>query len=281
MKKLLKTTIALFTVLISTNSLLAQFPQRPPLPAGMKYDTIRQRSSDDWEFIQVRMPKEMSVNNPNGQQIVAEGNMHHGVIEGVWINYWETGSIEDATSYYNGKKNGMRVEFDPSGSLTTTSNYKDDLLDGPSRTYPPHISNPADETYYSQGVKHGIHIKWYPNRNIQEKATYVNGKLDGLATWYYDNGEKSVEYTYHMGVLDGPAAVYFNTGKVSDMGEYKDNKQSGIWKEFYENGILKGEGEYDDAGEKTGMWKEYSIDGRPLGTKNYSKEKGKEKKSKK
>lgn len=267
MFRVLKTLITATAVILISEDAIAQFerPAHPPLPPGMKYDTIRRMDANNWEFVQVKMPGKMS----NGE-VLAEGNMHNGVIEGAWIDYWETQSIHSITYYTNGKKNGIAIYADPAGSIEKTESYRDDMLEGPTRVYTPHTGMMIEETYYSQGKKHGKHTKWYPSRSLQEEGNYINGGLEGIARWYYDDGKKSVEYTYHNGSLEGNATVYYKNEMASDMGPYENNVQSGHWKEFYENGNLKEEGEYVK-GEKEGVWKQYDEQGKFVQNVKYKK----------
>lgn len=262
MHKLLKGILFFSAVLFATRSDAQEdLPPTRPLPPGMHFDTLSRRDADNWEFVQLLYPDD--------HKVAAEGSYHNGALQGGWIEYWENGMPRSITQYDNGKKNGLYLVLDMQGSINKMENYRNDLLEGPSRTYMMHVGIPAEETYYSKGVKHGKHTKWYPSRSVSEEDNYVNGTLEGTATWYYENGEKSVEYTYHNGKLNGSATTYFQNGRVSDMGMYKDNVQSGTWKEFYENGNLKGEGQYNEDGDKEGPWKVYDENGKYLKTVRY------------
>jgi len=264
----LKTIIVLIAFSLICGNALSQEvpPKHPPLLPGMKYDTIRRMDPDNWEYIQVKMP---GGNFPENV-LISEGSYHNGKLEGTWIDYWETGMPRTIDFYMNDKKSGISIENDPTGSIIRTINYRNGLLEGPTKVYEPHTGVIGEETYYSEGLKHGRHTKWYPNRSLEEEGNYIHGVLNGLAVWYYDDGKKSVEYTYHNGKLEGSATVYYRDGFTSETGEYKDGAQSGHWKEFHENGNLKEEGEYLN-GEKDGTWIEYDIlgkTGRPIKYKN-------------
>lgn len=271
MLSMFKTLATAVAVVFVCQDAMAQYdmPPRPPLPPGMTYDTIRRKDADNWEFVQVKMPGKMVDRNSN-EGVIAEGSFHNGLLDGTWMDYWDNQTLHQITYYSKGKKNGVSVSFDPVGSLMKTESYSNDMLEGPTRLYAPHTGLIIEETYYSQGKKHGRHIKWYPSRTIQEEGNYVNGVLDGTATWYYDDGKKSVVYTYHNGALNGTATVYYKNDMVSDMGEYVNDMQSGHWKEFHENGNLKEEGEYVK-GQKEGIWKQYDIQGQFITTVKYKK----------
>lgn len=224
-------------------------------------DTIRRKDADGWEFIQIR----------NFKVVVMEGNLHNGIKEGVWSEYWPNEYPSSITSYMNGQMQGMKVGFDGVGRIEYIENYKNDKLEGPRKVYDPQRGGRLVElTYYSDGKKHGNYTKWYENGKIQENGVYVYDVRDGVSNWYFENGNKSVEYSYRDGKLDGNASTYYDNGKVSAYGMYINNMQTGEWKEYYENGNMKAEGIFKN-GEKDGQWKEYDQEGKLVKTVTYKK----------
>jgi antitoxin component YwqK of YwqJK toxin-antitoxin module len=222
-------------------------------------DTLRRKDANGWEFVQMR----------NFKQVVLEGNLHNGVKEGVWTDYWPTEYPHTVTSYVNGKKEGMSIGMDGMGRIEYIENYKDNKLEGPKKVYDPQRAGRRNEVaYYSEGKKHGNYTKWYENTRVQQTGNYVYDQRDGLSTWYFENGNKSVEYNYRNGKLDGNASTFFENGKVSAYGNYTNDKQTGEWKEYYESGNMQAEGMYKD-GEKEGPWKQYDTDGKLVKTVTY------------
>ena len=237
-----------------------RFPSGPEMMRNM--DTIRRKDAGGWEFMQVRMP--------DHQTIYLEGTLHNSIKDGAWTMYWETGYPKTITYYTEGKKNGTYIETDPGGGIVKVINYKNDQLEGPSRSFLSH-GGITEEAYYSNGKRNGMCYKYYNNRNKQQEVNYVDGYPDGLATWYFETGQKMIEYSYTNGKINGHATSYFESGKVREMGEYKDDKQTGIWKEFYENGLERTEGSYNEDGEKEGPWRQFDVDGKPTTTVKYHK----------
>lgn len=214
-------------------------------------DTLRRKDVGNWEFLQVR----------NGPVVLSEGYRHNGIAEGTWITYWPSGYPMEVTNFRNGKRNGINMQVNGQGYTELVENYKDDLLDGPQRKYQIGTSFISEETYYSDGKKHGAYSKRYNSGKPQEEATFNMGMRDGKTTWYYETGEKAAEYNYNKGQIEGEVSTYYKNGKVSEFGAYKNNAQWGNWKEFYENGNIKAEGKYEH-GEKEGNWKEYDEKGK-------------------
>ncbi|RYE25762.1 MAG: toxin-antitoxin system YwqK family antitoxin [Sphingobacteriales bacterium] len=222
-------------------------------------DTLRRKDANGWEFLQIR----------NFKKVFTEGNLHNGVREGVWTEYWPTEYPSTMTSYSNGKMEGTKIGVDGIGRVQYIENYKNEKLEGPRKVFDPERAGRMVETsYYSDGKKHGNYTKWYGNGQVQETGAYVYDVRDGVSTWYNESGVKSVEYSYRDGKLDGNASTYYGNGKVSAYGRYTNNLQTGEWKEYAENGSLQADGMYKD-GEKDGAWKEYDKEGKLVKTVTY------------
>jgi antitoxin component YwqK of YwqJK toxin-antitoxin module len=231
---------------------------------AQKIDTLRRRDPDGWEFIQL----------VRGNMVVSERNLHHGILEGNWIEYWENKLPHTIVAYRNGKKNGISIDIRKTGQVELTESYSNDKLDGPTRRYNPGIGI-AEEAYYSSGELSGSYTKWYNNNGpMQEQSNYNHNLRDGKTTYYRENGQKLAEYSYTLGKLDGDVTLYGENGRVTEFGNYSNDEQVGLWKEYHPNGKLKAEGRYVD-GEKTGIWKQYDENEKELPSITYKKAKAK------
>ena len=61
-----------------------------------------------------------------------EGNVVNGKKEGTWMEYFNNNSYlpKKIVNYQNGKKNGLFIEIDKTGSITKKAEYKNDMLEG-------------------------------------------------------------------------------------------------------------------------------------------------------
>ena len=223
-------------------------------------DTLRRKDPNGWEFIQVRAYNVVRL----------EGYLHNGIKEGVWSDFHPMGFPSGTTSYLHGKKNGMAMKITGAGMVEALENYKDDKLEGPVRVYNPEGMGLLEESYYSDGKKHGNFTKWYKNGRKQETGVFSNDIRQGKSTWYFENGSMAAEYNYTDGQIEGDAATYYPNGKVSASGKYNKGLETGLWKEYYENGNLKAEGNYVN-GEKEGIWKNYDENGKFTKNSKYVK----------
>ena len=110
-------------------------------------------------------------NDPNGKfnapgaDCIIEGYVQNGKKVGTWIEYFTSPNYlpKKIVSYENGKRNGVYVELDKTGSITKKAEYKDDVLNG-------QVS------------------EWYRGGRLSKMNTFKNGKLDGEQVLCYEQG---------------------------------------------------------------------------------------------
>lgn len=93
------------------------------------------------------------------KNIVSEGKVVNKLFEGEWKYYHEASkAIMTIENYKNGKLEGKRSVFYPSGNI-------------------------AEETNYVKGIRQGAYKKYTDNGIVLEEASYKNGEFDGLAIY--------------------------------------------------------------------------------------------------
>tara|TARA_X000000368_G_scaffold417437_1_gene413825 strand:- start:131 stop:829 length:699 start_codon:yes stop_codon:yes gene_type:complete len=111
-------------------------------------------------------------------------------------------------------KNGVyKTYHEDSNQVYKVETYKNDILDGPFKSY-------------------------YENGNLKEEKTYKNGIIDGVSKLYLDNGQLFREKNYKNGIPDGNYKLYHLNGQLDEEGTYKNNKRVGTWKGYYDNGQI-------------------------------------------
>ena len=162
-----------------------------------------------------------------------EGTVVNGHKEGTWIEYFNSNSFLPKTivNYQNGKRNGVFVEIDKTGSITKKAEDKNDKLDGQMSQW--YRGGRLSELHtYKDGVMEGQQILCYEKCGNLEVANYKNGKRDGLTTWYYDNGNKKMTIEYKEGGFDGKQETFYSDGSLKSETTYKNNKQQGKTKTY-------------------------------------------------
>ena len=130
---------------------------------------------------------------------VSEGKVVNKLFEGEWKYYHEdSDKIMTSEFYVNGKLNGVRKVYFPSGKI-------------------------AEETSYKLGVKNGYYKKYAENGVLFEESNYVNGEFDGLATYKSPQNVVVGKGMYKKGKKTG--IWEFNTnGKITKENMDKPNK---------------------------------------------------------
>ena len=196
---------------------------------------------------------------PNGKfstpagECTIEGMVKNGQKEGTWIAYYTSNEYlpKQIVNYVNGKRNGVLVEIDKTGSITKKAEYKNDVLDG-------QVS------------------EWFRGGRLSKVNTYKNGKLDGRQILCYEKGGNLEVSNYKDGARDGLTTWYYESGQKKMTIEYTKGQFNGKQESFYQDGSLKSEATYKD-GVLKGKKKTYAEKQKPLVDKDQL-EKDKEKK---
>ncbi|CAM3895078.1 hypothetical protein SHAQ108633_00940 [Shewanella aquimarina] len=124
-----------------------------------------------------------------------------------------------------------------------------------------------------QGKLNGELVSFYETGAIEVVEPYVDGQLEGVTRVYLEDGTLNKTIPYHNGLKEGTEAHYgFEGGLLSKSIEYRQGKRNGwstsYWdpdrlrnRKYHRGGKLAEEGQYQD-GEKVGVWRRFSPDGR-------------------
>ena len=164
-----------------------------------------------------------------------EGMVVNGKKEGTWMEYFNSNTYlpKKIVNYHNGKRNGVYVEIDKTGSISKKAEYKDDMLDGQlSKWY--RGGRLAELHTYKQGVMEGQQILCYEKGGNLEVSNYKNGVRDGETSWFDEKGGKKMTIFYKNGQFDGQQLVYYPDGSLKSEAVYKDGKLQGKVKTYTE-----------------------------------------------
>ena len=178
---------------------------------------------------------------PNGKftasasDCTIEGTVVNGQKEGTWIEYYSSNTYlpKKIVNYDKGKKNGVFVEIDKTGSITKKAEYKNDVLDGQvSEWY--RGGRLSKLNTYKNGQLDGQQILCYEKGANLEVSNYKNGKRDGLTTWYYENGQKKMTIEYTEGQFNGKQESFYSDGSLKSEATYKSGILQGKKKTYAE-----------------------------------------------
>lgn len=119
---------------------------------------------------------------------VSEGKVVNKMFEGEWKYYHQAStSVMTIENYKNGKLEGLRSVFFPSGKIAEETYYKNNLKNGSSKKYS-EKGYVLEEANYKDNQYDGEAIFRDVDNNIVSKGRFLNGKKVG--TWqFFENGK--------------------------------------------------------------------------------------------
>ena len=143
-------------------------------------------------------------NTKYARQIGKAGNLEiEGFVEndkkvGMWIQYTPDGDIQLINHYVDGLLEGTAMRMTFRNQVDLRMNYKQGKLDGPWTSYK--FGKITEERLYKNDKLDGM-TKTYNTRNwkLKQEAEYKNGVQDGIFRYYDEEGTLSLEYTYKNG----------------------------------------------------------------------------------
>jgi len=183
----------------------------------------------------------------NKGQLMAQGKIKNNIEEGLWLDYFEDGTIKSKNNYNKGLKNGKVFEYYEDGNIRTIGKYwQGKKIDTLTLYFNNGLIN-QQEIYIVDTIKNiciGTAKRFYENGNIEKLIPIINWKREGICE------------------------IYFQNGNLKYITEYRNDKINGIVKSYYENGILGASGNAKDS-IKDGEFKYYDEKGNLIGTEYY------------
>jgi len=129
-----------------------------------------------------------------------QGALLNGLKNGTWTTYHtDNGRVETITSYINGKKNGIYLEFTNRGQVELRASYTDDVYDGKYAAYK-FGTRPVKEVDYKMGKIDGFYREYHTsNGKLQKEIAYKDGVQHGMFRQFNDEEKLIMEYEYADG----------------------------------------------------------------------------------
>ena len=132
---------------------------------------------------------------PSLKQMVVKNEIWdlNGIVySGIYIDYYNSGKIQNKGTLLNGKLNGELIVYFKNGNKKSVFNYKD-------------------------GILHGDWTEYYPNGALMNSRIYANGKIIKHGKQYFVNGQIESEIKPKKATLYDTAFSYYSTGQVKQM----------------------------------------------------------------
>ena len=107
------------------------------------------------------------------------------------------GSTKIIGATINGKKEGLWIEYDDSGRLSSQKIFFHDSLSGEVVSYHDDGKTILSKGVLENGKEEGEWVIYYDSDKVAEKGRYKNGNKIGVWEYYIENGKlnKKIEYT--------------------------------------------------------------------------------------
>jgi len=150
---------------------------------------------------------------------------NHPVLEMRWANGEKHGIerrhsttwprfVLSETPWENGKKVGVKKNFDSEGNVTAETPFVDGEPHGKAKTFDAR-GRVVQVTHYRSGERHGDRIDYWPSTGEPRRVIpYKDGDLHGVIREYYLNGNKKRELPTKDGDFHGVEKVYNGEGEL-------------------------------------------------------------------
>jgi len=214
-----------------------------------------------------------------------------GLKQGVWKDFYPTGSVKTEKNYRDDLLHGYFKEYDNRGILVMTMLYdngsivKSEVEDQPDIE----IENKYDENnrlVYSGPFRNkipvGIHREYGADGKVINAFVYNDngllisegivdeaGRFNGKWKDMYPDGKIQAEGQYIGNRRAGLWKFYNNDGKLEQTGSYNNGRPDGLWKWYYGDGAILREEEYFQ-GQRDGEFVEYAPNGKIIAQGGYT-----------
>ncbi len=232
---------------------------------------------------ELRSVQEFRNGIPNGPYKAFHENGHikekgfkvGGEFDSTFTSYYKdyaNGAKQKHCHYENGKLNGEFITYHPTGSIESVSTFKDGEREGEYRSFhkihkdsslvQKGMKGPLrSEGIFEQSEKVGTWKSYYANGELHTKGKYSDDNtFQGMWKVYYPNGNLKQVGKYVNGEAQGEWKFYYYTGELQNSGSYKNDKKTSLWKTYYRSGELMSEIEYRK-GKRHGMAISYNEEG--------------------
>lgn len=187
--------------------------------------------------------------HPNGK-IASEGTMKDGKPDGYWKTYNDKGILISEGNRVNFELDSTWNFYNDSAKLILQINYKEGKKNGIRRTF---RKDEVVEENFSNDIKQGLTITYFPDGKIKQTVNFTNGVEDGVAREFSHDGtiislieyrkgfiidRENINRVDKNGLKQGRWKYFYDDGKVKLEGIYRDDKRNGYFKEYDDKGML-------------------------------------------
>ncbi len=139
---------------------------------------------------------------PGTTDLWYEGTIKNNLMNGIWRTYYESGNLQNAVNYKEGKVEGTCYFYYDGTEGTTQSEA----------TFENELITEKYKEFYDNGAQKAL-------------ISYKEGQPHGDAEFYYKTGKLKIEAKYKNGTKDGKWKYYDENGKIIDKEKWKKDEK--------------------------------------------------------
>lgn len=161
------------------------------------------------------------------------------VNEGVYEKWYQNGQLALKGEYSGGKKINKWVQWYESGKIENEAFFENDSLNGAFKQWYENGQKKA-EGVVKMGKKTGQWDQWFEDGKMASRQSYLdNGKLNGNQFFWHENGKKSYEVSYLNGMRDGAWSYWDKAGKLIVERNFRNDIDQNLPAVFHDSKQLK------------------------------------------
>ncbi len=92
---------------------------------------------------------------------------------------------------------------------------------------------------YLNGLQEGNTRRWYPNKQLAEDRFYIQGGKEGIHKGWWQDGKPKFVYHFANDEFEGLVTEWFNTGLLFRLLHYQKGHEVGSEKIWWDNGRIR------------------------------------------
>jgi antitoxin component YwqK of YwqJK toxin-antitoxin module len=183
----------------------------------------------------------------SSQVVMYDGFFRDNRPVGSFKRFYEDSTPFSVMIFNDAGNEAFATIYHPNGYISSRGKYINQLKEGKWQFF----SSVSDgylicEENYSNNIKNGPSVKFYPDSTTAEKIIYVDDIKQGDWVQYYPDKTICLRSNYQNGMINGKFEVWFENGKIQLSGQYKNDKRDGFWYFYNNDGTLRYKVEYED-----------------------------------
>jgi antitoxin component YwqK of YwqJK toxin-antitoxin module len=164
---------------------------------------------------------------------------------GTFRRFFENDTLRSILVFSEDGKTADASIYESNGYIASAGRFVNQIKEGKWSFFSSRIEGYLIcEEQYSNNLKNGPSLKYYPDKTLAEKLNYSNDIRSGEWFQYYPNGKTFLKASYTDGKLQGEFEIFYADGKPRYVGYYKNDMRDGLWNIYNPNGSRKYSIEY-------------------------------------